>query len=174
MAEPPSLRVAELLIARQGVAAPDDEIVEVEQAPLALRLLVHPVQLGHLRQRARGFTAGRGDDHGVAVGSDESGLGPLDLAGDLHRRDGALGPRRSPCLAQHRGEESDLAVEQRRHRPTPVPLTRPQLREGDRVERARGDPVAHAETAEAGHELTGRLAGEGEREHVLGIDVVLS
>src|SRR5207253_10107524 len=102
----------ELGVALQGVGQAPQEVVEVEEAPAGLFLLVALVIGGDLARWPGRGPAG-GDHYGLVAGRvDQAGLGPLDLAGHVG---GVGGGRRT--AAQHGREEADLALEQRRRRP---------------------------------------------------------
>ncbi len=64
-----------------------------------------------------------------------------------------------------RHQEAGLAVEERRGLPTLRGAAGAQLREGQRVDRARGDTRVDGETLETGSQLAGGPAGEGHGEH---------
>ena len=164
--EPPALRGRELGVALEHVGAPDDEVVEVDQPALALLALVVGEDRRHLGRRAGRGAPGQRDRDLVAVGLHQPGLRPLDLGGELGRGQRAL----APALGEEPQEDPDLAVEQLGHGAALLVGPAPQLRERDGVERARGDRFPHAEAGEAGAQLTGGLAGEGDREHVRRVD----
>ena len=164
--EPPALSGGEFVVALQHVGAARDQIVEVDEPALALLPFVTAVDRRHLGRRPRRGAAGGGDRVLVTVGLHEPGLGPLDL-----RRDLGCGQRGLPPAGrEERDEDTDLALEQRGHGAALLFAPAPQLRERNGVEGAGGDGLAHAESGEAGPEFSGRLAGEGDGQHVRGID----
>ena len=80
--------------------------------------------------------------------------------------------RAGPAAADDRADDPSLRAEHRGRFAAVLDGVPAELREGERVERARGD-LAHAETAEALGELAGGLAGERDGEHVRGRDALL-
>ena len=71
-------------------------------------------------------------------------------------------------------QDADLALQQGGHGAALLLAAPSQLGEGDGVERAHGDGVADTEAGQAGPQLAGSLAGEGEGEHVRRIDELLA
>ena len=109
--------------------------------------------------------AARAAARGVPAGVDQPGRGPLDLGGHVEAAPApraARGARRAarPCGRAARGPDAPLGP------------AGAQLGPGDGVERAGGGPCRAAPAAPAaGGQLAGRLAGEGQRQHVAGIGV---
>ena len=166
VAEAPALRGGELGVALEHVGAAGDEVVEVDEPALALLALVAAEDAGDLGRRARRGAAGGGDGPLVAVGLDQRAL--------AHSISDASSAARS---APSRPAPASSGTRMRTLRSSRPGIgaalllgPAPQLREGDGVERAGGDRVAHPEPAEAGAQLARGLAGEGDREHVAGID----
>ncbi len=170
MAEAPPLAGRELLVVRDGIGTSAQHVVEVDQVPLALLGLVTRVELRDLAGPAGGAAAGRLGRGLVVVGCDEARLGPLDLGGDIG--DGDRG-RRSPA-AHERREQTRLAFEHAWGLAVAFGRVAAELPERDRVEGTGTDPTVDAEATDPGHQLTGRLPGEGDREHVSRVDVTLS
>jgi len=160
--EPPALRGGELAVAFERVGAPPHEVLEVGEAPLALRLLVALVGLGHRGERPRRVAAGGFGRDRVRLRPQQLGLGPLDLARDLRRRQRRLGP----APTHDRDEEPDLALDHLGRGAALVERTAAQLRERDGVDGARGEGRVDAEPAQAVLQLARGLAGERDREHV--------
>ena len=129
---PPADDGGELGVALQGVGQPPEQVVEVDHAPAGLLGLVPLVERGDLAGRAGSGPPGGGDGRLVALGGDQPGLGPLDLAGHL----GRFGPDRR-AAAEQGGEDPRLALEQRRDGLAPVEPAPAQLCQGQAVERAR-------------------------------------
>ena len=119
--EAPPLGGCEPGVGLHVVAAQPQQVVEVDQPPAALLVLVALVQLGHPLGRAGDPPPGRGDRCHVAVGAGQAGLGPLDLRRDLAggERPGPrarAGPRARP-RSQQLTQQAALAGEERRGLP---------------------------------------------------------
>ena len=108
--EPPALRGGELGVALEHVGAAGDQVVEVDQAALALLPLVVAVDRRDLGRRPGGGATGGGDRPLVAVGLHQPGLGPLDLRRQLGGEQRAL----APADGQQRHQDPDLAFEEAR------------------------------------------------------------
>ena len=145
VAEPPALRVGERLVALERVGAPGDQVVEVDEPALALLALVGTEDLGDLVGGPWWVAPRLGRGARVAVGGDQPGLGPLDLGRDVGGGQSGL----AAAPTDDRQEHAHLALEQGGHRAPGVVDAAAQLRERDRVERAGGDVVLHAEPARA-------------------------
>ena len=146
-----------------GVRAPTQQVVEIEEVPLAFLLLVAFVHGSDLGGGPRRDPAG-GDGRGrIIARADQAGLGPLDLARELEHRH----PRRGAPTADEGPDDAPLGAEHRRRLAAVLPGVAPQLREGERVEGA-GGHRAHPEAVQALRQLAGGLAGERDREDVAG------
>jgi hypothetical protein len=159
VAEPPALGGRERRVGGDGIGGQGEEVVEVDQAAAALVGLVAAVPLGDALEVDGHPAVGLRGGDGVAVRGDESGARPLDLRGEVRRRD----PRRA---AEDPPEDAALAVEQRGRRGAGTRPAGAELGVGDGVERARGGQVPQAEGAQPGVELSGRLAREREGQDV--------
>ena len=116
MAEPPALRCGEGLVVLERVAAQRQQVVEVEQPAPPLLPLVPGVDGGDLRRRTGWCAAGEAHRRLVAVGLDQAGLRPLDLAGELRRHDPCLG-----AAGRDQGhEQAGLALEEDRGGAAPL------------------------------------------------------
>ena len=169
MAEPPALRRLELLVVFERVGAPPDQIVEVDETAAPLLVLVALVDRGDLGRGSGGLPARLGGGGLVGLGTDEASLGPLDLAGELAGAERGFGA----LHVEHRHEDARLAFEDGRHRAVAIRLAATELRERDRMERARGDLASYAEASEPGDELARGLARERDCEHVLRVDAAV-
>ena len=165
VAEPPALRGRERLVLLEGPGDEGEQVVEVDQAAAALAVLVGGVDLGdHARARSAGLRPARAHGVDVVVRGDHAGLGPLDLGGQLggHRALVLAGDRSAPARVRRRPLRSSRVS----GRAALVGPAGAQRAPGHRVEGARGGVAAEAEAAQAVVELAGRLAGEGEGQHV--------
>ena len=163
---PPPLRRGEALVLLEGTGAERQQVVEVHEAGPLLVALIAPVGLGHdVGLQGRSAPGGH---HGVGVGvrGDHPRLGPLDLRRQLgHGRAAAAAAALRRDLGQHAG----LAIEQRRWGATLVGPPGPQRPPGHGVEGACRRVAPQAQAPEPGRQLTRRLPGEREGEHVPGI-----
>ena len=166
MTEPPPLGGRELGVGLERLRREPDQIVEVDEAALALLLLVPAVHVGDAFERELRAAPGARGGLGVGGRTGQPRLRPLDLARDLEDRDLTVGA----ALADERREHARLAVQQLGHARPAVLVERAQLRERDGVERARGRVVPDPEPAEPAAQLARGLAGERERERVRGLD----
>ncbi len=167
MPEAPALAGGELGVGLEVASAESQQVVEVDHALTALLLLELLEDAGHHRGLDRRSPACLGRSPHIGARLDQSGLGPFDLAHHVERG-GAAGELRG----QEAGDEPDLAIEQRGRADVSVGPAGAQLGVGDGVERAGGEVVAQAKIAEPMGELAGGFAGEGEGQHVAGIEVV--
>ena len=169
MSELPPLHGCEVTVVAHRVCALDEHVVEVDQRAFALQPFVALVDRRHDRRcerRAAARVVARGR---VGTGVDHARLRPFDLGSDiggLHvlRLSAALGR-----LADQRREQPGLAVEQRRGSGAGLGPPLAQLREGDRVERARDGLTAQAQRAESTVQLGRGLSGERDDEDVPGV-----
>ncbi len=159
----------ELLVARDRVGAAAEDVVEVDEVPPALLGLVAGVVLGDPPGSAGWPAPGRVGRGLVVVGGDEARLRPFDLGRDVGDRHGG---GRAPG-ADDRAEQAGLAVEHPRRFAVALGGVAAELCQGDRVEGPGGDPPVDAEPADTRDELARGLAGERDRQHVLGDDAVL-
>ena len=163
MAMSPSLGLGEAGVLGHGGVAERQEVVEVDELPLALGLFVLPVDVGHERQASPGATSCSLGRVGVSIWCDEPGTGPPDLAVDV-------GDRGAVEVAVLPGEERHSSLEQLGSPPAGVLPVVSQDCQGDRVERAGCDIVAEAEGTGAASEFAGGAPGEGDGENPAGID----
>ena len=170
MPEAPALRGRELGVPLEHVGAAGDEVVEVDQAALALLALVVAVDHRDLAGGPGRGAAGGGDGPLVGVGLHQARLGPLDLRRQLGGEQRAL----APAHRQQRQQDPDLALEEAGHGATLLVGAPPELRQCDGVEGPGGDRLADAEPAQTRPQLTGRLPGEGDREDVGRVDAQLA
>ena len=169
VAEPPALGGCEVGVGLDRVGAAAEEVVEVEPALPALLGLVARVQLGELRRGAGQAAFGVAGGGRVLLGGDHPGLGPLDLGRDVGDRECRRG---AGCPFAEQGREHPaLAVEDARGFLAAIGGAAPQLRECERVERARGDGAVDPERVEAVDQLARGAAGERDREHMARLGV---
>jgi hypothetical protein len=143
--EPPALRLRELLVLEQVTATQTEEIVEVDEAPVPLLVLVALEDRSHLLlwEWCPAVQAlGLGE---VVVGAQRAGLGPLDLGDDVEHA-GSAG--RAGRAGEEPGDEADLAVEQVRGADAAIGPSGPELGVGHGVEGAGGHAVAQAEASQ--------------------------
>ena len=162
MPEAEALACGEVGIVLEGVGAPPEHVVEVDELLGALGLLVARVDVGDLARRAGEWTLRPLGGFGVRLGAERACLGPFDLGGELTDRDGG---RRALAQREQRHEQLRLAVDQARERLPTVAGAPAELRQRDRVERARRDLTAAERTGEPRPELAGSLARVRDREH---------
>ena len=165
----PVLDRGEVAVVADRASALDEHVVEVDERALALDPLVALVDRGDDRRRQRRPAARLVARAGVRRGIDHPCLGPFDLGRDVGGLHELTGAAALAGLADERGEDAGLAVEQRWRRDPGVGPPLPELRERDRVEGARVGMAPQAERAEPGPELARRLAGERDDEDVAGI-----
>ena len=161
--EAPALGIGEALVAGEGLSATVQQVVEVDQVPLLLGVLVVAEDPGHDGQlQGRGAVRRlRGPD--VGLWPYASGLGPLDLAYHVE------GVGAAPVAGEQRGDEPHLAVQQPGFGHVAVAPPCAQLGVRDRVEGACGHLVAQPQDAQPRPQFGGRLACEGEGQHPPGI-----
>ncbi len=159
----------EVAVVADRASALDEHVVEVDERAFALHPLVALVDRGDDRRRQRWPAARLVARTGVRRGIDHPCLGPFDLGRDVGGLHELTGAAALAGLADERGEDAGLAVEQRWRRDPGVGPPLPELRERDRVEGARVGMAPQAERAEPGPELARRLAGERDDEDVAGI-----
>ena len=163
----------ELLVVLERVRAPPQEVVEVDEPGPPLVALVAGVRVGDELDATHRCAPCQLRGGGVHVGPEQPGLRPLDLAREV----GGDRERLGPAPLDDPQQEADLPLEQRGHRPVAPGGAAPQLGERDGVQGARGDAGTGSwrggvragrdgERLEAPRELPGRMAGEGERQHV--------
>lgn len=141
-------------------------VLEVDDGPLALDVLVGGVELGDLGGVAGRLAAGLGGGGRVVGGDGLGDLGPFDLGGDVPQ----LTPVETDAAGGGRlGDELDLAVDEPGHgaadRFRPEVL---ELAQGGRVERT-GLDARGAELAQPAAHLPGGAVGEGDGEDAGGV-----
>jgi hypothetical protein len=165
VAPPPPLGGCEPRIAFHGVRAAGEEIVEVDQAAPHFFVLVAGVEAADSGRRRRQRAAGAPDGGFEPSGGDETGLGPLDVAGEVRQRcPGQCRPAR-----RQRSQQASLALEQGRRLLAPVGPPAVQLGRSQGVKRPGVDLVAEPEPAQPVLELAGGLPREGHRQRVPGL-----
>ena len=129
------MRGGEILVALERVGASRDQVVEIDEAALALLPLVVGIDGGDVGRRARCMPPRHRDRVLVVARAHHARLGPFDLGRDLRCQQTGLAA--SP--GNHGHEETHLAFEQRRHGATLFDRAPPELSERDRVEGAGSD-----------------------------------
>ena len=161
----PADGVGERSVAGQGVGTRHDEVVEVEQPPLAPFGLVVGIDLGHLLGRDAAAPPGPPGRLHVVLGLDQAGLGPPDLA-----------IKRAQAARIGRGDVGQQAApvrQQQRFGPLALGPVLAQQAQGGAVE----GPGLHAgdsQRPEPGAQLVGRLAAEGGDQRAVGFDRALA
>ena len=161
-------RPGHLLVLAQDADHEEQDVLEVDDAPVGLDLLVGRDEAGHRRgiQTGRGFTSCCDGCRRVGLGSQQRHLRPLDLGGQV--TDGGA-VQAQPQAGAGLGDGTGLVRHHLRRRtadrlgPEIV-----QLAQGCRVEGAGLDP-AHPEVAQAGAHLTGGPGREGDGQDPLGL-----
>ena len=146
--------------------------LEVDEVPFPAHLLVGRVQAGGgLRAQRRGPAGGSGGS-GIVLRPHLADLGPFDLPRGVAQLRQA---RVHPELAGRLGEQSQLGIEHRR-RPSPHGA-RPEVGELPQRRRMEGPgldlfhPVGGpGQVAQPPPQLTGRSGGEGDGQHMTGVD----
>ena len=160
VAEPPPDHLGERLVALQVHEEIGQQVVEVGHTASALQRLVrrpHRLEPGLVE-----CGAATGPPCRVAElpRLDQPGAGPIDVGHHPHRVASELG------LGEHLADQARSIRCDHGCRGAGGERTIAEQPQGDRVERARLDGVAHIESAESSAQLAGGIAGEGERQHV--------
>jgi hypothetical protein len=163
----PPLGGGEVDVGLDQVAAEPQQVVEVDHAGLAFRLLVAAVQVGDPPGGRRRAPAGGRHGVGIAVGTGEAGLGPLDLGRELPDRELALATRPADDLV----EQAALADQELGRGPPLVGPAPAELRVGDTVERTGGHAVTQSQGPETVPQLTRGLAGERQGQDMAGVGI---
>ena len=163
MAVTPLLSLGEAGVLGHGGVAEGEQVVEVDELPLAFGFFVLPVDVGHERQASPGAPSCGLRRVGVLIGRDESGTGPPDLAVDV-------GDRCAVEVAVLAGEKRHPPLKQLGSPSAGVLPVVAQDCQGDRVERSGRDIVAQAEGTGAASELAGGAPGKRDGENPAGID----
>ena len=166
VAPPPALGCSKTAVRFECTCVAHQQVVEVDEAAPAFFVLVAAVERGDGLGVGGQFPTGGRGGCGKRVGLHQPGLAPLDLARELDDAD--VGQARPP--GHQFAEEPPLALEQSRFGCPPVGPPAAQLAERQGVESPGRYGPSRGQAVQALAQLARRLAGEGDREHVLGPD----